>query len=165
MKTLVITPSCKQLFFALMIGVLSFSSCKKETEEEPAMTSEEAEDAMSESVTEDEEGFVAYFEGHASVTAETGSTEAVFNETVTRTGTFLSRLRAQLIFTAETTFKAVNITVDKTTKKIKSGTAQIIMKGTNSVGGAFYYTGTLTFHGNSNGTLVLQNGQSLDIQW
>ena len=35
---------------------------------------------------------------------------------------------------------------------------EIIIKGTNSQGGTFYYTGILTFHGNGNGTLVLENG-------
>jgi hypothetical protein len=167
MKTHVIAPSCKQLFYSVLIlGAASLTSCKKESTGDEAITSEEAAEVMSQSVTDENEGAAAYFEGNASASASASDSSGyIINETITRSGKIVSKLRRRLTFTKEATLKAVRVIVNKTTHRIVSGTIEIVIKGTNSAGGTFYYTGNFTFHGNGNGTLVLQNGQSFDLHW
>jgi hypothetical protein len=150
----------------MVIGVTTFTSCKKETQSEEAMTSDEASEAMSESVTSENDGIAAYLEGSATVTASgSDSSETIVNETFVRTGRIVSKLKRKLTFTRQTTLRVINVVINRAAKKIVSGTIEIVMSGTNSAGGTFYYTGTFTFHGNSSGTLVLKNGQTFNIQW
>lgn len=167
MKTHVIAPSCKQLFYSVLIlGAATLTSCKKETAGEEAITSEEAAEVMSEAVTNENDGAAAYFEGNASVSAsESDSSGYIINQTIVRSGMIVSKLRRRLTFTKEATLKAIHVVVHKTTRRIVSGTIEIVIKGTNSAGGTFYYTGKFTFYGNGNGILVLQNGQSFNIHW
>jgi hypothetical protein len=168
MKTHVIAPSCKKLFYFLMVlGIVAFTSCKKETAggSEEAMTSDEAAEAMSQSVTSEDDGIAAYLEASATANASGSDSSYIVNETFVRSGKFVSKLRRKLIFTRHTTMKAIRVVINHVTKKIVSGTIEFVIKGTNSAGSTFYYTGTFTFHGNSSGTLVLQNGQTFNFQW
>ncbi len=153
MKTHVIAPSCKQLFYFLLIfAVTAFTSCKKEsTSEDPAITSEEAAEIMTESVTQQNDGIVTEIQSDATVSAS-DSSYCTINKTYVRVGTIISRLHRKLHFTRETTFKLINVVVNKTTRAIVSGSIELVIKGTNSAGRTFYYTGTLTFNGNSTGT-------------
>lgn len=93
------------------------------------------------------------------------STAYTINETLVRLGTHTSKIRRQITFTSEATFNAVNVKVDKLTRKIVSGTASLTIEGTTSAGRTFSYEGTLTFNGNNKGTLVLNSGHSFLIQW
>lgn len=167
MKTIVNALSCTKATFALLIlAATSFTSCKKDNVSNEGMTSEEAAEVMSEAVVSENDGAIAYFEGHASLTATTSdSTHCLFNETFTRTGTFVSSLERKLTYTRKATFRVANLLVERLTKTIVSGTMEIIVEGTNSAGETFYYTGNFTFESNSRGTLVLQNGQSFSVQW
>jgi hypothetical protein len=65
----------------------------------------------------------------------------------------------------DVTLKMVNVTVDRATKKIVTGSVEILVKGTTETGRSFTYVGTLTFKGNNQGTLLLQNGQATNLQW
>lgn len=93
------------------------------------------------------------------------STKYAVNETFVRTGAHVSKVGRKLTFTTETAVNLADVMVDKLTKKIVSGIAELTVKGTNSAGKTFTYQGTLTFNGNSRATLVLKNGQSFLLQW
>lgn len=167
MKT-VIAPVCSKLVLILSVLCITiFTSCKKESNSEEAMNDEEAAEVMSQSVTDENNGAVTSLENEMSGTYNgSDSAEITIRDSVfIRTGTVVSKLRRKLTFTREATFRAINVVVNRAQRMIVSGAMEITIKGTNSQGGTFYYTGILTFHGNGNGTLVLQNGQTLFLQW
>jgi hypothetical protein len=158
----------KSLFSTLMLlaSITTFISCKKENAEDTYLTSEEAAEVMSHSVSDQNDGVVAHVEGHAWLSVSgSDSTQCVFNETLVRTGLFVSQLQRKLTFMKDVTLKMVNVTVDRATKKIVTGSVEILVKGTTETGRSFTYAGTLTFKGNNQGTLLLQNGQAINLQW
>ena len=167
MKT-VIAPLCSKLFlFFLVIITTVFTSCKKESESEQAMTSEEAAEVMSQSVTDENNGAITSLENETSGTYNgSDSAEITIRDSVfIHTGSVVSKLRRKLKFTREARFRDIRIVINRAHRMIVSGAIEITIKGTNSQGGTFYYTGILTFHGNGNGTLVLQNGQTFHLHW
>jgi hypothetical protein len=165
MNTHVNPRALKALIFPAIFSAMAFfTSCSKDTQSDQAITSDEAAEVMSKSVTPESDGIVADIESSSSVTTSDSSVWVV-NRTFTRTGVFISQTGRRLTLTREAIIKAINVVVDRTTKKIISGTAELIVKGTNSAGRSFYYTGTLTFKGNGNGTLVLNSGQTFYLHW
>ena len=165
MKTVTIPLCPKLLLMVAMLGVLAFASCRKEGVQ--AITSEEAAEVISQSVTDEESGAITSLESEASGSDNgTDSAEFVINDSVfISSGKVVSTLRRKLTFTRETTFRALKVVVNRAHSMIVSGNLEITIQGTNSEGAAFYYTGILTFHGNNNGTLVLQDGQTFKLRW
>jgi hypothetical protein len=158
----------KSLFSTLMLlaSITTLISCKKENAEDTYLTSEEAAEVMSHSVSDQNDGVVAHVEGHAWLSVSgSDSTQCIFNETLVRTGFFVSQLQRKITFMKDVTLKMVNVTVDRATKKIVTGSVEILVKGTTETGRSFTYAGTLTFKGNNQGTLLLQNGQATNLQW
>jgi hypothetical protein len=150
------------IYSAIFSGMAFFTSCSKNTAAEQSITSDEAAEVMTNDVTPANGGIVAEIESNTSVTADS---VFVVNKTFTRTGIFISQTGRRLTITREAIVKAIDVVIDKTTKKIISGSAELIVKGTNSAGRSFYYTGSLTFEGNGKGTLVLKNGQTFYLHW
>ena len=93
------------------------------------------------------------------------ATAYVLNTTYTRTGTQTSKIARKYTFTSNLSITSSNITVDKTTQKILSGTAVVSVSGTSSSGNKFSFNGTITFLGGNKATLVLNSGTSYAIQW
>jgi hypothetical protein len=95
---------------------------------------------------------------------ESGATAYVLNETYVLKGAQQSFISNQN-FNSTLTFTSENVNIDKTTKKIISGSANIDFSGTNFSGKAFSRTASITFLGNNKATLVLDNGNSSTITW
>ncbi|NII29430.1 hypothetical protein HB364_30405 [Pseudoflavitalea sp. X16] len=96
---------------------------------------------------------------------EPTSASYIFNASYVRNGTQQSKVRFQRSFSSTITITAANITVDKATQKIVSGTATVEFVGNGSGGYSVNRGGTLTFLGNNKATLALKNGSSYNIQW
>jgi hypothetical protein len=104
--------------------------------------------------------------GQFSVTGlNPGTGDYVFNASYIRTGTQTSKVRNQLTFTSTIDIQSTNLTVDKSTQQITSGTATVSITGSASNGRSFSYSGTITFLGNKQATLVLGNGNTYTIVW
>jgi hypothetical protein len=93
------------------------------------------------------------------------ASQYVFNQTYTRKGSETSKVGNQLGFTSTITIQTSNLTVDKSTQQILSGSATVSISGATTSGKAFSYTGTLTFNGNKQATLVLGNSNTYNIIW
>lgn len=89
----------------------------------------------------------------------------VINQQYVRNGTQQSRIRQRRSFSSTLTITGSNIVVNKTTEKIVSGTATLQFVGQSSTGRSVQYGATLTFHGNNTGTLVFNNGHTVQLQW
>ena len=96
---------------------------------------------------------------------EPGSNNYIFNSSYVRNGTQQSKVRYQRSFSSTITITSSNITVDKATQKIISGTATVEFVGNGSGGYTVTRGGTLTFLGNSKATLALKNGSTFNIEW
>ncbi len=93
------------------------------------------------------------------------TTSYTLNTTYSRVGTAVSKIGRQNTFNTTTTIKSTNLTVDKTSLEITSGTATVSIVAISSSGKTFTFNGTITFLGNKKGTLVLNSGTSYPIQW
>ncbi|MEO6149056.1 MAG: hypothetical protein ABIN95_13030, partial [Mucilaginibacter sp.] len=87
------------------------------------------------------------------------------SQTYTRNGTQQSKVRKTRNFTTTTTITTSNLTVDKATRKILSGTASVKVEGTASTGGSFSRNGTITFLGDGKAQLEISGSSSYTIQW
>lgn len=96
---------------------------------------------------------------------QSSSSSYLLNETYVRKGTQQSFITNQHAFASTLTFTSNNIIIDKTTKKITSGTATVKFNGTDLTGKAVSSTATVTFLGNNQATLVLNNGNPTTINW
>lgn len=96
---------------------------------------------------------------------EPSATQYIFNQTYSRNGSQVSKVRNKRSFTSTINITSSNITVNKSTGEIISGAATVTVSGAGSGGDSFNYTGTLTFLGNKQATLVLGNGNTYSIQW
>lgn len=72
-----------------------------------------------------------------------------------RYGTQVSRIRARSSFKSTITVAFTTVLIDKSTKKISSGTATITIYGQSSTGNIYSYSATLTFLGNQQATLMI----------
>jgi hypothetical protein len=96
---------------------------------------------------------------------EPASSQYIFNQTYTRDGSQVSKVRNKRSFSSKISIVSSNIVVDKSTQQIVSGTASVSISGAGSDGRSFSYSGTITFLGNKQATLVLGNGNTYTIQW
>lgn len=94
-----------------------------------------------------------------------GATQYVFNASYIRNGSETSKVRNQYSFTSKINIQSTNLTIDKSTEQIVSGTATVSISGAASNGKAFSYSGTITFSGGKQAVLVLGNGNSYQIIW
>lgn len=84
------------------------------------------------------------------------------NGVYSREGSFQSKVRNLNSGTNTVTFTVDEIRVDKTTKEILSGTADLTITGTVTGKGTFVFDATITFNGNNIATLVI-NGTSYSV--
>ena len=96
---------------------------------------------------------------------EPGTTQYVFNASYIRNGSEVSKVREQRSFSSKITITSSNLTLDKTTGAILSGTATATISGAASGGANFSFSGTITFLGNQAATLVFASGTPYDISW
>ena len=95
---------------------------------------------------------------------DAGSETFIFNLDYTEEGTQESKIRNKNTFSSISSLSSSNITVDKSTYEIQSGTVAVEIGGDVS-GNSFSYSGTLTFNGNRSATLVLNSGTTYDFTW
>jgi hypothetical protein len=96
----------------------------------------------------------------------TGSSSAyLLTANYTRTGVVTSKIAKQYTFHTVLNIQSSNITINKTTHEIISGTATVTLVATSTSGKKFTFTGTITFLGNKQGSLVINGGATYPIQW
>jgi hypothetical protein len=83
------------------------------------------------------------------------TTEFVYNGTYTRNGSMTSLVREENTFDYTLTMALSQVKQSKTTYQISSGSATINLTCTVSDGQTFVFSGTLTFNGSQNCTLVI----------
>ena len=83
----------------------------------------------------------------------------VFNGSYERQGTQISKVFNMNTFSSTLTIDLTNVTVNKTTYMIESGTATVNFVGTSSSGNQYTYTGSITFNGDGTANLVI-NGNA-----
>lgn len=86
----------------------------------------------------------------------------VVTKQVIREGKFQSKHRTQSMYTSKVKMTTTNLTVEKSTHKIKSGKIHTKLNVNNS---SSAYHGDITFHGNNTATLVLSSGKTYTIRW
>ena len=96
---------------------------------------------------------------------QAGANQYVFNESYVRSGSETSKVRNKQSFASKITIQTSDLTVNKSTGLIVSGTASVSISGSASGGASFSYSGTITFLGNKQATLVLGNGNTYSIIW
>jgi len=94
-----------------------------------------------------------------------GASQYVFNASYIRNGSETSKVRNQYTFTSNINIQSTNLTIDKSTQQIVSGTATVSISGAASNGKSFSYSGTITFSGGNQALLVLGNGNTYTITW
>jgi hypothetical protein len=105
-------------------------------------------------------------QGNFTVTGlNAGASQYVFNASYIRNGSETSKVRNQYTFTSNINIQSTNLTIDKSTQQIVSGTATVSISGAASNGKAFSYSGTITFSGGKQALLVLGNGNTYTITW
>lgn len=95
---------------------------------------------------------------------QSSATNYVLNETYTRTGTIQSLIGNQHSFASTLTITSTNINISKSTNQVVSGSATVQFTGTAS-GSTVSHTANITFLGNNQASLVLDNGNSSTISW
>lgn len=86
-----------------------------------------------------------------SVGSATGT--ATVNGNYNRDGSQTSKVRNKNVFTSKVTMTLTSLVVDKATRVIQSGTANVTVTGNNTNGRSFSYTATIVFNGNQSATL------------
>lgn len=86
----------------------------------------------------------------------------VFNGTFERTGAQESKVRNQNAFTSVITIEVDDLNIDKGTKRIVSGIADVMVVITSSAGNTKTFSGDLIFNGGGSVTLIF-NGNSYTI--
>lgn len=89
----------------------------------------------------------------------------IINMDYVRNGTQQSSVGLHRSFSSTITIISTDLTVDKTTHKIVSGTSAVLFTATGSGGKTFSRSGTLSFLGNSKATILLSNGRTFSIRW
>lgn len=96
---------------------------------------------------------------------EPGASQFLLNEKYVRNGSEASNVGNKASFSSTIIIQSSNIVVDKSTQQIVSGSASVNISGATSDGKSFSYSGTITFLGNKQATLVLGDGNSYSIVW
>lgn len=87
-----------------------------------------------------------------------------YNSSFTREGTQVTRIAGRTKnFDSTLSIESTAITVDKTSRKILSGSSTFSLLGTLSTGEPFSYNGTVSFNGNGAATITI-NGNSYNVQ-
>ncbi|MBO9567108.1 MAG: hypothetical protein J7621_30325 [Niastella sp.] len=95
---------------------------------------------------------------------EPATTEWTINSSYVRNGTQQSKIRLKRSWTSVISIES-NVKVDKSTRRISSGTSTISFVGTGSGGYTVTRNATITYLGNRKATLTLKNGGTFNIEW
>ncbi len=85
------------------------------------------------------------------------ATAYVINGDYKRSGTFTSKVESKSTSNTSVDFVLTNLTINKTTKVITSGTAIITIAGTTSGNANISFVGSVTFTGDNKATVTLNN--------
>jgi hypothetical protein len=96
---------------------------------------------------------------------QTDVSQYTFNGAYVRNGSETSKIGNKLSFSSSITLNVTSLVIDKSTDEILSGSADVTISGATSGGESFSYSGTLTFLGNKQATLVLGSGNTYSITW
>jgi hypothetical protein len=96
---------------------------------------------------------------------ESGTSQVSLDQDYAYTGTQESHVGTSRTLTSTVTVHSTGVKVDKITRQIVSGTANLNVSGLTSTGEAFNYDGTITFLGGRKATLVVTGGSSANITW
>lgn len=89
-------------------------------------------------------------------------TAYVLNGDYSRSGSQTSKVRNENSLTSTVEMTVTNLSVDKGTRRIESGTADITVSGTSSTGHNFSFEAEVIFQGNGS-AIVVVNGNSYEI--
>jgi hypothetical protein len=92
------------------------------------------------------------------------ASDYTLNYSYTRGGSLTSMIGQQHHYTSSVVITGNNITIDKTTGLIVSGTGTVNIMGTSSSGSSFSFQGSITFNGGNTASLVLNSGTKYTIQ-
>ena len=93
------------------------------------------------------------------------SADYLFTGNYNRSGSQVSKVGRQSSFSSNLNITVDSVQVDKLTQSISGGSLDLNLTGTSTKGEDFSYGGELTFNGNSNATLILDNGNTYPISW
>lgn len=93
------------------------------------------------------------------------SKSLVFNQAFDNRAGLISKDASVQSFYSVIKYTATNVTVDKTTLQIVSGSAAVKITGTNAAGKSFSYEGTITYKGSRKAVFTITGGSSFDLQW
>lgn len=93
---------------------------------------------------------------------DAGSTQYVFNGAHNRSGSHTSKVRNKYTFNTSLSVSSSNVTVDKTTGKIVSGSGNITLTCDVVDGDSYYFTGTIVYNANETATVVI-NGTTYTV--
>lgn len=96
---------------------------------------------------------------------DSASANYLLNGNYTLRGTQQSLINTQHYFNSVVTITSNNISISKASKKILSGTANVQYSGISATGKTASHTASLTFLGNNQATLVVDNGTPQTISW
>ena len=89
----------------------------------------------------------------------------LMNLSYTRKGTAISKIGNKNTFNSTIQIASTNITVDKTTDEIASGTATVSITTISSSGKTYSFNGNITFSGSKKAVIVLNSGASYNVSW
>jgi hypothetical protein len=79
------------------------------------------------------------------------------NGAINRTHTVVQKSGAQKTFTGQSQSTLTNLVVDKSTKKIQSGSATITASGNSSTGGSYSYSASVVFNGDGTANYTINS--------
>ncbi|TNF45897.1 MAG: hypothetical protein EP305_12715 [Bacteroidetes bacterium] len=86
-----------------------------------------------------------------------------FNGTSSGGGTWISKVRREKTINTDWTIVNTNVIIDKTTRKITSGSGTFNLSCSVVDGNDYTYSGTITYNGNGSATIVI-NGNTYTVQ-
>jgi hypothetical protein len=93
-----------------------------------------------------------------------GATVYVFNGEYKRVGTFTSKVESKNSSTTTVDIVVTNLTINKSTKVVTSGTATVTIVGSTSKNASINFTGALTFTGDGKASVTLNGtGYIVDL--
>jgi hypothetical protein len=96
---------------------------------------------------------------------EFSATQIVVNGTASFSGSQTSRVRNQNTFTSNLSFNLSNLTFDKASQELLSGSATISMTGSVTDGDSYTFTGNVVFNGGGAATVTINgNSYTIDVQ-
>lgn len=86
-----------------------------------------------------------------------------FNGSFEREGTCQSKIGEKRSFSSKIIFEAMDVKVDKATKKLLSGTANLTLEAKTSEGKTFSFDGVVTFTGGDTATVKFENEYEIQL--